>query len=295
MPKFVRKLSGRAGLVWLAALLVLLMPACGTTPTAGTAGLSLSDEPLIGKFVWHDLITDDSAAAQRFYGRLLGWEFENTTHPRGGDYTLIKAGGRYLGGIVERADGEDEDFSRWLPYLSVSDVDRAVGLNDSAGGATLIAPLALGNIGRAAVITDPQGAVLGLLRSRHGDPDDAAETHFGQIYWNELLASNDVAAAEHYRSLAGYRVETVARRGGQYLLLEAQGRDRAGVLQRPNDEVDPEWLTHFAVTDVDTAVRRAADLGGRVLLPPSDDLRDGSFAIVADPTGAPLALTEFVP
>jgi predicted enzyme related to lactoylglutathione lyase len=259
------------------------------------ANLSLSDEPLTGKFVWHDLITEDVAAAQRFYGRLLGWEFESTTHPRGGDYTLVKAGGRYLGGMVQRADGADEDYSRWLPYLSVSDVDRAVRLNATAGGAALIEPLDLGNIGRAAVITDPQGAVLGLLRSRHGDPDDPPETHFGQVYWNELLASDDAAAAEYYRSLAGYRVETIARRGGEYVLLQAQGRERAGVLQRPAPEIAPDWLTHFAVTDVDTAVRRAADMGGTILLAPSDDIREGTFAIVRDPTGAPFALTEFTP
>lgn len=295
MTNCARVFLGRPGLSCLAVCAAIWLAACGTVPGPGTTGLSLSDEPLVGKFVWHDLITDDVTSAQRFYGRLLGWEFERTTHPRGGDYTLIKLGDHYMGGIVQRADGDGEDYSRWLPYLSVSDVDRAVGLNASAGGAALIEPLDLGNIGRAAVISDPQGAVLGLLRSRHGDPDDLPETHFGQVHWNELLASDDAAAAEYYRSLAGYRVETVARRGGEYVLLEAQGRNRAGVLQRPDEGISPEWLTHFAVTDVDTAVRRAADLGGKVLLAPSDNLRDGTFAIVSDPTGAPFALTEFTP
>lgn len=265
-----------------------------TTPEPELSGqLPLSERPLIGKFVWHDLVTDDVAGSRRFYGRLFGWEFEDTRHPRGGDYTLIKLGGRYIGGMVPRADGGGADYSRWLPYLSVTDVDNAVGLTESAGGTVLVGPLDLGKVGRAAAVTDPQGAVLGLLRSRAGDPADMRETRFGQVYWNELVAADDMAAADYYRALAGYEVRTVARRGGEYRLLQAQGRERAGVLQRPNENIVPQWLTHFAVTDVETATRRAADLGGKVLLAPSAEVRDGGFAVVSDPAGAVLAMTEF--
>ena len=279
----------------LLAVLTLVagLAACGTTGGGAAADLSLSEQPLVGKFVWHDLVTDDVAAARRFYGRLLGWEFEDTRHPGGGAYTLIKADGQYIGGMVRLADGEAADYSRWLPYLSVTDVDRAVDLTRSAGGSALVGPLDLPNIGRAAAVKDPQGAVLGFLRSRPGDPVDLAETHFGHVLWNELVAADGAAAADYYSQLAGYEVQTVQRRGGEYLYLRAQGRERAGVLQRPNDEVVPQWLTHFAVTDVATAARRSAELGGQVVLAPSDDIRDGGFAIVSDPTGALLALTEF--
>lgn len=280
----------------LAVLATVALLAGCTGPAAGPTGrLTLSERPLIGKFVWHDLVTDDVAEARRFYGRLFGWEYENTQHPGGGDYTLIKAGGRYLGGMVQRADDDSADYSRWLPYLSVADVDTAVGLTESAGGTAVVGPLDLGDIGRAAAVTDPQGAVLGLLRSRAGDPDDPHDTHFGEVYWNELLAADETAAADFYRSLAGYEVQTVARRGGEYRILQVHGRERAGVLRRPNENIEPQWLTHFAVTDVETAVRRAADLGGEVLLAPSPDVRDDGFAIVSDPTGAVLALTEFTP
>lgn len=281
---------------WLAVFgLATWLGACSSTGGFDPAALPLSEQPLIGKFVWHDLVTDDVPAARRFYGRLLGWEFEDSERPGGGAYTLIKVGDRYLGGIVERPDGAGEEYSRWLPYLSVADVDSAVAATETAGGATLIGPLDVGTIGRAAAVTDPQGAVLGLLRSRAGDPLDPAETRFGQVHWNELVAADAAAAADYYRALAGYELQTRQRRGGEYRLLMAQGRERAGVLQRPNDGVVPQWLTHFAVTDVGTAARRAADLGGRVLLAPSEDLRDGTFAVVADPTGALLALTEVTP
>ena len=50
-----------------------------------------------GKFVWHDLMTTDVAAAKRFYGELFGWKLEKGDH---GDYIHIKAGERHIGGMM---------------------------------------------------------------------------------------------------------------------------------------------------------------------------------------------------
>lgn len=270
----------------------VIVVACSATAPLPAGKLALSSEPLLGKFVWHDLMTDDVAAARRFYGGLLGWEFEQTTHPRGGDYTLIRAGGHYLGGMVLLEDPAGADFSRWLPYLSVADVDAAVASTESAGGAALVGPLDLGDIGRAAAVSDPQGAVLGLLRSRIGDPDDSLAPAPGRVVWNELLAADDAGAAAFYSSLAGFEVATMPRRGGEYTVLRAQGRERAGIMPRPDTRLEPLWLTYFAVADVTAATKRAAELGGKVLLAPAPELRDGRLAVVTDPSGALLALQQ---
>jgi len=275
-----------------ACALTGLLAACSSTGFTPAGDLSLSEQPLLGKFVWHDLMTDDVEAAKRFYGGLLGWEFEQVTHPRGGDYTLAKAGGHYVGGLVLLADRIDADYSRWLPYLSVADVDSAVRATESAGGVVVVGPLELGNLGRAAAITDPQGAVLGLMRSRVGDPDDSLPPATGRVVWNELLAADEASAAQFYNELAGLEIVPIARRGGEYIVLRAQGRERAGIMERPDEGVTPLWLTHFAVADVDAATRRAAELGGQVLLAPAAELRDGMLAVVTDPTGAVLALQQ---
>jgi predicted enzyme related to lactoylglutathione lyase len=290
MPK-LRSKPFLAGLL----LSALLASGCsGPAPTRIT-DIELSDEPLIGKFVWHDLITDDVAAARRFYGGLFGWSFESTVHPDGGDYTLIRAGDRYVGGAVELEDPADADYSRWLGYLSVADVDRAVDLTEARGGRSIVGPRDLGEVGRAAAIRDPQGAVIGLLRSRYGDPVDASRRAPGTIVWNELLAADDVGAADFYSALAGLQRVDQPKKGGVYRVLRAQDSDRAGIMQRPSEEIEPFWLTHFAVADVDAAVERVTGLGGAVLLAPAPDLRDGRFAVVTDPAGAILALSEAAP
>lgn len=277
----------RAGSV---LLLLALLAACQTPGGSRMADLPLSAEPLTGKFVWHDLITDDPDAARRFYGTLFGWRFEDTRHPNGGDYTLILAGDHLLGGIVQLRDPEDAEYSRWLGYLSVPDVDRAVDLTRADGGEAVVGPLALPGIGRAAAVIDPQGAVVGFLRSDVGDPDDSVTPAAGYVVFNEMLAADEHHAAGFYARVTGADRAAVERRGGVYYLLRAQGRDRAGFMRRPDEQVEPFWLTHFAVADPAAAAEKAVELGGTVLLSPSPDLRENSLAVITDPTGAILAL-----
>jgi predicted enzyme related to lactoylglutathione lyase len=52
------------------------------------------------------------------------------------------------------------------------------------------------------------------------------------------------------------------------------------------------WLTYFGVDDPAAAAARAQALGGKVLLPASPQLREGSMAVVTDPSGAVLVLQK---
>lgn len=272
----------------LTALSVLL--ASCSTPTGGPAAIvTLADTPLEGKFVWHDLITDDADGAEAFYGELFGWAFERTQRPDVGDYTLIIANGRYIGGIVELEDPEDADYSRWLGYLSVDSVDRAADVARSAGGQVLVSP-SDGEVARAAAIADPDGAVVGVARSHYGDPADTDNPGPGEVIWNELLAAEPEAMAEFYGKLAGLQTSTSPMENGVYRYLESQGRQRAGIMMRPNLNVRPVWLTHFSVEDANGAATTVARLGGTVLLDASPDLREGTLAVVTDPAGALFAL-----
>ncbi len=279
----------------LTALFLLLgISACSTVSGPTVSDFSLSDEPLIGKFVWHDLITDDTDATQRFYSAVLGWTFEQTTRPNGGPYTLAKLNGHYIGGIIQLDDPAGEtDYSRWLGYLSVSDVDKAVAITRSAGGTVVVDVEDIINIGKVAAIKDPQGAVLGLIRSIHGDPDDSMPDAVGRIVWNELLTSDDAQAANFYQALAGYEVHSLDRRDGKYTMLKTAGIERAGILQNPFGDTLPAWLTYFAVNDPAGAAAKAESLGGKILLAPSPDIREGSLALVSDPGGAILALQKW--
>ncbi len=266
---------------------------CTSAGGPGLSEMSFSDEPLVGKFVWFDLITDDAVAVRDFYSGLFGWAFETTRGPRGNDYDLARDGGVYVGGVVPVAGPADgSEISRWLPYVSVADVDASV-VRARKDGAEVVVPPVDVRLGRVAVIVDPQGAPVGLARSRIGDPDDATTLGGpGRVVWIELIADDDVRASSFYEAVVGYDAHRIDRMGGQYTMLEADARDRAGILPNPTDW-KPQWIVSFGVDDPAEAAARAESLGGEVLLAPTPEVRGGSLAIVRDPSGAVLALQKW--
>lgn len=279
-------------LLGLCSLLLLAACAPQTGPQLDRA---LTDAPKFGKFIWHDLITNDVAAAKRFYGPLMNWSFEDSERPGvGGSYTLIvSASGQYVGGMVPLDDPDDgDDYSRWLSYYAVPDVDAAAAAAVDAGGEILVHPRELGTVARVAAVRDPDGAVVGLATSRAGYPIDQLAIGQGEIAWNELVAAQPAEAAAFYAGLVEGAVREEARSGGVYRFLYAEGKQRAGVMLRPNESLAPLWLTYFGTADSAAASAQVERLGGKVLLAPEPAIRNGSISLAEDPTGAVFGLMK---
>lgn len=275
-------------------VLLALAAGCTSTTRLDMSALSFSKDPLIGKVIWNDLITEDLEAARKFYGELFGWTFERSGARDGQEYWIARSNRAYIAGLLTSARRSDgQHVSRWLPYISVRDVDDSAARAVELGAQVAAAPRNVG-IGRVAAIIDPEGAVIGLARSHIGDPDDATTAPaIGRVVWTEMLANDPVLAAKFYAAVAGYDVRTFQRRGGVYTMLTHDGVNRAGILQNPASEVAPLWLTYFAVADPVAAAARVPELGGVVVLPPSPSLREGTMAVVVDPAGAVLVLQRF--
>ena len=284
----------KAGKLVSGLALIVLVAACTTAVNRDLSGMSFASDPLIGKVIWHDLISEDLEAAKTFYGGLFGWTFEEATARGGYNYVVAKSGDVYVAGLLEFDSPNDgNSYSRWLPYVSVDDVDEAVMRATSAGG-SVAAPAREVSIGRVAAIVDPQGAVMGLIRSDIGDPDDKTTAPGpGRPVWSELLASNSGDAAAFYSALAGYDVKTGVYRERDYAVLQSGGATRAGIVERPSENVKTDWLTFYGVNDPVAAAERAAALGGEILLPASKNLRNGTVSVVTDPSGAILVLQKW--
>ena len=277
----------------LAVGVALAGAGCATsTPVAPSAGMAISKTPLIGKFVWRDLMTDDPALVKPFYAGLFGWEYEER-FAEGRPYTLVKSGGRYIGGIAKaerQAPGQPN--AQWLSFMSVADVDQAQQRTRDAGGKVLRPAFDVPKVGRAAIVLDPQGAPIGLVRASFGDPADAPQPSLNSFLWTEALVPDPRAAAQFYASLAGFEVITEKDGARPYLVLR-RGRDRAAIMHTPIKGMPPRWLVSVDVADPAASARRAKQLGGRILVAPHPDVRDGTVALIADPTGALLALQKW--
>lgn len=269
---------------------------------SGCSSISDSDEPTgsgtnsyaAGTFVWHELITHDIETARRFYGELFGWEFEKVADRDGKPYVLAKLNGRYAAGILQLerpADGAN--YSRWLGYMTVNDIDAALVTTHSAGGTVIQGARDMGKVGKVAAIQDSQSAVLGLIETRFDATKYTLHDTKGAVVWDELLALDNQKAGSFYSELAGYNINLVERRGGEYIFLETDGLQNAGILQNPFEATDPAWLSYFAVSDPVDIVAKTRVLGGKVLLAPSAALREGTIALIQDPDGAVLALQKW--
>jgi predicted enzyme related to lactoylglutathione lyase len=244
-----------------------------------------------GVFVWHDLITNNPGASRDFYGALFGWTFEGGVGVDPG-YAVIKHEKRPIGGIVPLQRRDGEVVAQWLAYVVVADVDRASEAFRQAGGTVFRGPLNVRKDLRVAVVADAQGAPLGLA-SRGPDVDDDNVPTEHRWLWMEYVAVDPAPALKFYGDVVGFDNEiSETRNNFTYYLLKTD-RPRAGLFRSPWERKTSAWLPYVRVADPAAMAMRAVELGGSIALSPRPDVRNGSLAIVLDPTGAPLALQKF--
>jgi predicted enzyme related to lactoylglutathione lyase len=117
-----------------------------------------------GRFVWYDLMTTDPAAAPDFYRNVIGWTTTEWDGPM--PYTMFQRDGDVqIGGIMQLPDEAQAQGAppHWLVYIGANDVDATVDQAKQAGAETRVEPTDVPNVGRFAVLADPQGANFGTL------------------------------------------------------------------------------------------------------------------------------------
>jgi predicted enzyme related to lactoylglutathione lyase len=115
-----------------------------------------------GTFSWTELTTSDTKAARTFYGKLLGWQFQDMDMGNG-TYTVINVAGQGVGGITAVPPNAKGMPLAWGGYVTVDDVDAVVARVAGLGGRVLLAPTDIPTVGRFATIQDSQGATLSLI------------------------------------------------------------------------------------------------------------------------------------
>ena len=123
-----------------------------------------------GRVGWNELITTDTADAAAFYGKLFGWKsvpFTPKGMPAGGaPYTIFKKDPNDEMGLAGMLPAPQPGMpSQWLPYVIVENVDTALKQAEGLGARVLLPVTSIGEIGRIAVLQDPQGATIGLHES----------------------------------------------------------------------------------------------------------------------------------
>jgi predicted enzyme related to lactoylglutathione lyase len=281
-------------------LAALLLGACATPAFAAQLQFPPIVEPpteehLVGKVIFQELVTPDLARAKQFYAGLLGWTFSDLEVGEM-PYAEAMLGDRSVGGLFQRnLPSSEHRQSAWLTYFSVRDTDATVQTALQHGAKLLFGPRSFPDRGREAVLADPQGAVFAVLASSSGDPPDVLAQP-GEWIWSSLMTRDPDTAAAFYQALFDYEVYPApVEAGPEHLVLASQGYARASVNPPPaaRPDLNPHWLNYVRVDDAAATSARAAALGGRILVAPRPTPRGGTIALVADPLGAPFGLLQW--
>lgn len=245
-------------------------------------------------FFWYELMTSDTAAAETFYKKVVGWDSE----PFPGStmaYTLFKAGDRGVAGLMTIPPQAAEMGARpaWIGYIYVDDVDAATDRIAKAGGKVFQPATDIPSVGRFSVVTDAQGAVFNLMKPSGPAQTPAAPMSPGHIGWHELYAGDGPSAFGFYADQFGWEKTTAMDMGamGVYQLFSGAGggNDLGGMMTKPAEIPVPLWVFYFIVGNIDEAADRVADNGGKVLNGPMEV--PGAWILQGlDPQGAMFAL-----
>jgi len=277
------------------------------------------DGYLPGVPCWVDTSQPDPEAAVAFYRGLFGWDFKDAMPPgSAGEYLIASLRGGDVAAIASQPEG-GPPTAVWNTYVWVQSADEAASKVLDAGGRIVADPFDVVDAGRMAVCMDPEGATFRVWQAK-GHKGAQIVNEPGSLNFNSLNTRDAEAAQSFYGSLLGW--ETLGLGGGVKMwrlpgygdfLAKSDPEIRKRMAESAaapagfedvvatlnpigpdQPEVRAHWSVTFAVDDADATAERAAELGGRVVIPPFDApwVR---MTVITDPQGATFTASKFVP
>jgi predicted enzyme related to lactoylglutathione lyase len=267
---------------------------------------------------WVDTAQPDPEAAVNFYGPLFGWEFDDVMPPDAeAKYFMARIRGKDVAAVGSIPEALPQQ-AMWNTYVAVESADEAASKVRDAGGSVVMEPFDVMDSGRMAVFTDPEGATFCVWQAGQSKGAELVNEH-GTVNFNDLNTRDPEGAKRFYGSVFGW--ETLDLPGGfQMWTLPGYGdyleRDNpdlrknqeemdapkgfedvvASIIPIGDDQPDTplHWNVTFAVDDADAIAEKTTELGGKVIVPPMDApwVR---MTVIADPQGATLTASKFVP
>ncbi len=114
-------------------------------------------------FVWNELYTGDVDKALKYYEKLAGWTYESFDMGEQGVYHVGGGPEDKWVGLMKFPPNAPE-IPYWQPYVAVADTDASVEKAKTLGGQAIFGPMDIPDVGRFAILQDPTGAMLAIIR-----------------------------------------------------------------------------------------------------------------------------------
>ena len=253
-----------------------------------------------GSFIWYELMSPDPEGSKAFYDSVVDWNIGEGVPEYNGYRMIGRSDGGFAGGLLPLTNEMQQHGARpaWLGYIYVEDVDATVASIERAGGKALMPAFEVLNVGRVAMVADPQGAPFYIMKPipPANDPEGKSDVFSvdqpQRVRWNELATSDPDAAVDFYRSQFGWDQHGDMDMGemGKYRFIQANGVNIGAVMRKPPQLPMSLWTYYIGVDDINRAVEAINASGGRVLNGPME-IPGGEFALNGlDPQGASFGL-----
>jgi predicted enzyme related to lactoylglutathione lyase len=231
----------------------------------------INDNQPLGTPTWLDLGVPNVDKAKDYYGALFGWDFEDG--PLGAMCLLrgLPVAGLRVGDHA------------WRVHLATDDCDATAKAVVAAGGVIVEEPHEVGDLGRAALVTDAVGVTVGLWQGR-AFPGCRLVNEPDTLVRNDLVTAEPTTARDFYTAVFDFTLD-----GNPDLpefdftfLRRPDGYEIGGILGLP--AAKSAWATTFEVANTDATVTRA----GAAVTP--EDTPYGRSATFIDPFGVELSV-----
>jgi predicted enzyme related to lactoylglutathione lyase len=243
-----------------------------------------------GTFSWADLTTPNQDAAKEFYGKLFGWSAVD--FPVGDDavYSMMQIDGKNVAAISpqppQQADAGVPPL--WNSYVTVESADATADRAQKLGATVHAPPFDVMDVGRMAVIQDPQGAHF-LLWEPKQHIGASVVNAAGALSWNELATPDIDASAAFYGELFGWKYETFEGMEMPYMVIQTADGHSNGGLRGAMENEPTYWLVYFGTDNIEDGMANATELGATSLAGPMD-IGAGQIGVLQDPDGGVFAL-----
>ncbi len=117
----------------------------------------------------------------------------------------------------------------------------------------------------------------------------------GAFSWFELMTTDVASAKNFYSDLFGWKMEDMSMGDMDYTVVKVGEDGQGGIMQTPPqaEGTPPNWGVYVTVDDVDATAGKVEELGGKILVPPTDIPTVGRFCVLQDPQGAVISAITY--
>ncbi|MBK6506295.1 MAG: VOC family protein [Ignavibacteria bacterium] len=116
----------------------------------------------------------------------------------------------------------------------------------------------------------------------------------GQVVWRDLVTPDPKKAADFYKKVFGWTVESNGNEDNPYWVFKNNGKRIAGMFEMTDAKSDAggEWLSYVSVPSVENAASKTKSAGGVVMREPVDMEGRGMVSLLSDPQKAIFAVIK---